>query len=135
MGEDQSPWLDQRNDDLASVTAYSAECRKCGVCCLAFCGRPFGIPVIEPEKIHSRLIQIGARRINGGNAYMRIVPMKQKGWRHLNRCVALLGKVRESVFCSVYESRPKACSSFAPGSPACLKAREWASMKPLIAQS
>lgn len=39
------------------------------------------------------------------------------------RCKALDGTVGEHVSCKIYESRPKVCRRFAPGSSVCLMAR------------
>jgi Fe-S-cluster containining protein len=41
-----------------------------------------------------------------------------------NRCCALRGTVGQSVSCSIYQDRPRACQQFQPGSPLCLEARK-----------
>lgn len=40
------------------------------------------------------------------------------------RCLALSGRIGKSVSCKIYKDRPDDCSSFEPGSKACLKARK-----------
>jgi hypothetical protein len=40
-----------------------------------------------------------------------------------NRCIALEGKVGETVCCMVYPDRPKSCANFVVGSELCKEAR------------
>jgi Fe-S-cluster containining protein len=54
------------------------------------------------------------------------------------RCVALRGKIGESVNCAIYEWRPSACREFAPlaavgrGDEACNEARRRHGLPPLV---
>jgi Fe-S-cluster containining protein len=41
-----------------------------------------------------------------------------------NRCIALEGKVGETVCCMVYPNRPKSCQQFVVGSELCKEARK-----------
>ena len=39
------------------------------------------------------------------------------------RCFALVGEVRKSATCSIYDQRPASCREFEPGSALCLRMR------------
>ena len=41
-----------------------------------------------------------------------------------SRCIALDGKIGESVCCKVYNDRPNSCRNFEPGSDLCKEARK-----------
>lgn len=58
-----------------------------------------------------------------------IVQIRTTGRRgHKGPCSALVGKIGESVSCSIYEERPKMCKTFDRGSPECLIARSEAGL-------
>ncbi|KAB2962536.1 YkgJ family cysteine cluster protein [Zoogloea sp.] len=47
------------------------------------------------------------------------------------RCVALQGRVGESVSCAVYDQRPDTCRSVEAGDAQCLKARAGYGLEPI----
>lgn len=117
----------QRNAWPEFRALYASDCQSCGVCCVYHCESTFHIPIttdleVKPKR---KLIQIGPR-VADRTEYMRIKPLKI--WPSHNCCIALEGTPRKAASCSTYETRPRACSSYDPGSLACLTAREWASM-------
>jgi Fe-S-cluster containining protein len=133
---------------------YADACQSCGMCCIYFAVRPFGMPIAaqgnQPPK---RFIQIGKRirqytrdegiKLQSGRTsigtdvqfgaesttYLRVKP--DATWKNYNRCAALAGIQGVKVECSTYESRPLACSDYDPGSPNCLKVRRWAGLEPI----
>lgn len=125
--------MSQQEQPIATVRAIYADlCRGCGVCCVIYHQRPFGVPVDKDSEVPKRLIQIGPRRGNNRNEYMRAVKLKDRqftGGGEYSKCIALEGRPRQSVQCGIYEIRPRCCSRFDPGSPACVASREWASME------
>lgn len=129
------PFQQQQQTQEEIRAIYSDECQKCGVCCLVYNQRPFGIGTGYSEVgIPKRWVQVGPHQDcnNGQNRYLRIVPNQDKvfnGHQHFNRCIALQGKARQNVSCSIYSNRPKCCSNFDPGSLACIASREWADME------
>jgi Fe-S-cluster containining protein len=121
----------QPNEALRSV--FGEECQQCGVCCSVYSGRPFGIAVDPMTVAPRKLVQIGPAKRDcypiGTTQYIRIKPLKLKGWKGLNACAALHGTLRVNVSCSIYQGRPTCCQRFDPGSPACIASRDWASME------
>ena len=125
----------QRQSATAVREIFAGECQRCGICCVIYNQSPFGIGTGPTEEgIPTRWVQVGPHKPenNEFNKYLRIVPLKDRqftGTQSFNRCVALEGKVRQSVTCVIYENRPPCCRNFDPGSPACIESRRWASME------
>lgn len=124
-------WSDQRTASNAVRDLYAAECTACGVCCVVHCQTPFNIHAIDAEGIPKKLIQIGPRDRYGANKFLRIDKIKDRrftGRQEFKKCAALVGTLRRNVRCAIYENRPRCCSNYVPGSPACLESREWGGM-------
>jgi Fe-S-cluster containining protein len=124
----------QANKEIRSL--YAGECQSCGLCCIFYASRTFCMPIaadgIQPPK---RLIQIGPSlqkkhpHVSDTTKYLRIV--KDRIWEGHSRCAALVGVQHESIRCGIYESRPTACREFDPGSPECLRIRNWGYAEPV----
>lgn len=131
---------DSRQSCLDIRKVYADECLTCGICCVYYSQRPFGVPVQIADNAPRKLVQIGPRLKYDGtdsswstNRYMRTEGLPAKnfwGWIGFSKCAALKGKVGLNVRCGIYEQRPRACSDFDPGSPACIKARRWVNAPP-----
>jgi Fe-S-cluster containining protein len=124
------PWSNQRAPD-AIREIYAQECTKCGICCVVHCQEPFNIHALNAD-LPRKLVQIGPVDRYGSNRYLRISEVKDRrftGGREFKKCAALKGALRHDVRCSVYDNRPPCCSNYAPGSPACIASRAWASME------
>lgn len=122
---------DQRTASTSVRELYAQECKACGICCVVHCQNPFNIHAINAEGIPRKLVQIGPRDHYGANRFLRIKRIKDKeftGEQEFSQCSALEGKLRVDVRCSIYENRPKCCSNYVPGSPACVAARRWGGM-------
>lgn len=83
------------------------DCQSCGACCR---GTGHGVE-LAPGEMAARpdLVRVG----DGHRSMLRV----------LGDCVAL-ERNSERWSCSVYDVRPRVCRDFAPGSAACLAARE-----------
>ncbi len=109
----------------------SSACQSCGACCGYFRvsfywreaeqeDRPFPVPKNLTEDVSSHL-----RCMKGTNQ------------KHYNRCVALEGKIGESVGCSIYHHRPTPCREFRESyvdgtkNPKCDEARAAYGLPPL----
>jgi|SRR6185503_3031279 len=130
---------DNRQSAVAVRDVYGSECSKCGACCIYYSQGPFGVPVALSDTPPKKLVQIGPRLKYDGeaykewntNSYMRSVPLAASmffGREGFKKCVALNGELGQSVRCVIYESRPRPCVEFDPGSRACIRARAWAGM-------
>lgn len=118
---------------------FAGECQSCGLCCIRYFYQPFNVAVeLDPTRPEppKKLVQIGPRRY-GLNRYMRRVPIDIPKWEGFGKCVALELNVSNpnpnrgwEVRCTIYDSRPKCCSDFEPGSGACQAVRSWARMGP-----
>src|SRR5690242_11952318 len=94
---------------------YAAECQSCGMCCIYFCQKPFGVHVSESATPAKQLIQIGRRtdahisrtESQSTTRYMRI--KRDPYWKGFNRCAALIGIQGRHVSCAVYAERSFAC--------------------------
>jgi Fe-S-cluster containining protein len=132
--EPYNPMRQQRQSNGVFRDIYTPECQRCGVCCVIYhSANPFSIstPTIDRSPIPKKFIQIGPRNERGNNKYLRTVNLKNKqfnGGQQFQVCIALEGSPRRSVKCGIYPIRPKCCSNFDPGSPACVASRHWASM-------
>lgn len=113
---------------------YAAECQSCGMCCVRYFYFPFCAAVEDsnpPQEPPRKLVQIGPRK-GALNRYLRRVPIGISKWDGFGKCVALDLTLAPShkASCTIYEQRPKCCTDFDPGSPACQSIREWARMDP-----
>lgn len=114
---------------------YAADCQSCGMCCVRYFYYPFCASVEDsdpPQEPPRKLIQIGPRR-GDLNRYLRRVPIGIPKWDGFGKCAALALSVTPHSWkatCTIYEEKPKCCSDFDPGSPACQAIREWAHMAP-----
>lgn len=104
-------------------------CGRCGACCAAF-RVDFHVSELVNEQ-------------GSGVPLAMVIPvtgsiMRMRGTDEASpRCVALKGKIGESVCCSIYSDRPSPCRDFAPyaalgmGEPACDRARIRHGLPPL----
>ncbi|MBL8523003.1 MAG: YkgJ family cysteine cluster protein [Betaproteobacteria bacterium] len=90
-------------------------CQQCGACCAAYRVSFYWGELDEAPggKVPSTL----AEKVNDHMACMRGTDCAPV------RCVALGGKVGESVKCHIYEWRPSPCHEMIPGSDGCNRAR------------
>jgi uncharacterized protein len=98
------------------------ECRECGACCCNPAdnkseGYYDWVEVAKDEPVRkgrrtAHLVVVA----DDGSAHMRLDPS--------GRCVALRGKLGQSVNCSIYEVRPRPCHRVEAGSKECLRHRE-----------
>lgn len=134
-------WRDPRQPSESVQSAFSGSCLECGACCLIYATRPFLIPLFESDAPPSKLVQIGPRLSTHGpepdwdtNRYMRIdrqsARAKDGAIYDYGKCIALDFVPGKRVGCKIYEERPRCCSEFAPGSPACVRARDWVRLSP-----
>jgi hypothetical protein len=84
------------------------ECKSCGACC----SFKWSWPVLKRDR--SDATNIPSDMIRTDYPLMKT---------ENNRCIALDGKVGESVCCKVYNDRPNSCRRFEPGSDLCKEAR------------
>lgn len=96
-------------------------CQACGACCATF---RVSFPSFEVDDQPGGKVPAGlVEEINPGLACMRGTASAP------SRCIALRGRIGESVACAIYDSRPQACREFAPlaalgrGDEACDEAR------------
>lgn len=104
-------------------------CQQCGACCAAFCVS-FHVSELESEggMVPDRLAdeETHSTRRMRGTDYAR------------PRCIALVGKIGESVSCGIYRERPSPCREFGARTdlgvfePACNKARSIHGLPPLL---
>ena len=80
-------------------------CLSCGACCAAF---RVSFDISELQSEGGRLPDALADRETACTARLRGTDYAQP------RCIALVGKVGESVRCGIYEERPSPCREFAP---------------------
>jgi hypothetical protein len=93
-----------RNDNQQLSPAirdiYAAECTRCGVCCVYYSQRPFGVPVFSDDvQTPRKLIQIGPRYADT-TRYMRMEPMDTRmffGWKGFSKCIAFKGNVGDNA--------------------------------------
>ena len=85
------------------------DCKLCGACC-AF---KWSWPIFKKDRSDALNIPIDMVRVD-------YPLMKTEN----NRCIALDGKVGESVCCKIYNNRPNSCRKFEPGSDLCKEARK-----------
>jgi len=114
---------------------FANECTRCGLCCIYY-GRKFQIPVaLSDTQVPPKLVQIGPRLKMFKNddpdwdttRFMRRVD--HKPWPGNGKCIALEGKPREKIGCSIYPLRPRPCHEFDAGSNACMMIRTWGSLE------
>jgi len=84
------------------------DCRTCGACCA------YADHFVEIE-VDGNDADV-PDDVVGDDLYLRC-----KLGTH--ECVALIGRVGDSVSCGIYDRRPQACRSFEPGSDGCLQCR------------
>ena len=85
------------------------DCKSCGACC-AF---KWSWPVFKRDR--SDAVNIPNEMVRTDYPLMKT---------ENNQCVALDGKVGESVCCKIYNDRPNSCRKFEPGSDLCKEARK-----------
>lgn len=107
----------------------SNECMSCGACCAAF---KVTFHRSERDDEHWGKVPYGLADDETDSL------CRMRGTDYARpRCVALIGKVGESVRCGIYEERPSPCREFAPMSavgvfiPACNRARSAHGLPPL----
>jgi len=84
------------------------DCKTCGACC---CFK-WSWPILKRDRSDATGIPAEMQRED-------YPLMKTTN----NRCIALEGKVGETVCCMVYPNRPKSCQQFVAGSELCKEAR------------
>jgi Fe-S-cluster containining protein len=85
------------------------DCKSCGACC---CFK-WSWPVLKRDR--SDAINIPKEMVRSDFPLMKTID---------NRCIALDGKVGQSVCCKIYDDRPNSCRQFEPGSHLCREARK-----------
>lgn len=104
---------------MASTTRTEFDCCSCGACCGAPHDQDTYVDLL-PEDV----LRLSAR-------YRRENVAGRPNWSALRTknnhngtvCVALRGTVGRRVSCGIYETRPRACRDFRPGSQQCREAR------------
>ncbi len=90
-------------------------CLTCGACCASF---RVDFSVYETQ-------ELGGDVPDGLAVDVTDTLRRMRGTDHSPpRCAALTGKVGTQAACGIYEWRPSPCREFAPGSPACERARQ-----------
>jgi uncharacterized protein len=98
--------MESTTDTEASV------CTSCGACCASF-----RVSFYFAEALANNLPDSLVERIDDRFSCMA-------GTNHPEpRCMALTGRIGESVACSVYQARTGTCREVQPGDEQCLKAR------------
>ena len=85
------------------------DCKSCGACC---CFK-WSWPVLRRDR--SDAVNIPKEMVRTDYPLMKTID---------NRCIALDGKVGESVCCKIYNDRPNSCRQFEQGSDLCKEARK-----------
>ncbi|MGZ3650518.1 MAG: YkgJ family cysteine cluster protein [Bdellovibrionota bacterium] len=108
-------------------------CQTCGACCAYFRVSFYWREAEEP--VDDRLAPVPVELTDERGDFYRT--MKGTSSKHHSRCVALEGKVGETVGCSIYSLRPTPCrdfqASFEDGThqPRCDQARAKYGLAPL----
>ena len=90
-------------------------CQKCGLCCTAnYSGDSTYVDLSERDVDRLRKHRLKILYTQHGHA-----GLATKTTATGTRCVALKGKVLQSVSCSVYEDRPTLCRRFERGGVSC----------------
>jgi Fe-S-cluster containining protein len=95
-------------------------CTRCGACCASF-----RVSFYFAEAKANKLPDSYVERINERFSCMAGTNNPAP------RCMALVGKIGESVTCSVYQARTDPCREVQPGDEQCLKARSKHGLPPL----
>lgn len=120
-------------EEYARQEEYQAKCTSCGACCCFFAREPAMIGADGPasedpnlsyyrEKVVTFTWPDGDKEEHRTEEYV----MLTKQLEGFPACIALEGKPGEKVGCGIYETRPKHCRMFVPGSNMCITARKWA---------
>lgn len=102
------------------------DCQRCGACCRnPLSNRREGVHVwveVEPDEVLLRRPRWAKwlRRDRDGVVHLRLVDD--------GRCVALRGRIGESVRCEIYEVRPRPCRRVEAGSDECRELRREAGL-------
>jgi len=96
------------------------ECRRCGACCAQY-----RVSFYWAEAWSRGLPDLMVEKVNAQMACMAGTNQKDP------RCLALQGRVGESVRCAVYELRPEPCRQVLPGDERCNEARRHKGLAPL----
>lgn len=98
------------------------DCVRCGACCVnrdenLAEGFVDYVEVFKSDGLMRRrdLLSVYAVRNAAGQVHLKLQPD--------GRCIALEGRVGQSVHCAIYTSRPSVCRNVVAGSEECLKAR------------
>lgn len=90
------------------------ECDRCGACC-----RQLMVEIDDADIAREPRLAPPTSRPSGSGLYV------------LAMCRYRPCPLQEGDLCSVYETRPAACSAFEAGSPNCQRARYFAGLPPL----
>lgn len=109
----------------------SSACQSCGACCGYFRVSFYWREAEQKDKP----IPVPKELTEDESSHLRC--MKGTNQKHYNRCVALEGKIGESVGCSIYLKRPTPCREFRESyedgrkNPKCDEARAAYGLPPL----
>ena len=101
-------------------------CQSCGACCVSF-----------RVDFHPVELAGGAFAWGQGVPQAMTVPVTANIVRMCGtdaaepRCVALVGEIKQSVNCSIYDGRPSPCREFDTEHAACNRARQRCRLAPL----
>jgi len=97
------------------------ECQRCGACCAQY-----RVSFYWAEAWSRGLPDLMVEKVNAHMACMAGTNQQDP------RCLALQGRVGESVHCAVYELRPEPCRQVRPGDERCNEARRYKGLAPLL---
>lgn len=109
-------------------------CQQCGACCIAndFDDTEYVSlntrEALRFPKRHVRVDPQGYLALTTRKRLLYVVNRVDEKLAQARCCVYLRGTVGGSVRCSVYEDRPRVCSSFRRGSDECYAARQQADL-------